>query len=126
MENMSAGKRKTRGNYYSSEYRGKIDLSSKIGQPSHSLGDKVSENIRRCLNENVCMYVCTLLSFSRSSFFFFIFDSISQPIMNHTFSRRNFIKIENSHGGKLKSKLRKIPNDHRPNEYERNLNLREE
>lgn len=71
MENMSAGKRKTRGNYYSSEYRGKIDLSSKIGQPSHSLGDKVSENIRRCLNENVCMYVCTLLSFSRSSFFFF-------------------------------------------------------
>lgn len=46
MENMSAGKRKTRENYYSSEYRGKIDLPSKIGQPSHSLGDKVSENIR--------------------------------------------------------------------------------
>lgn len=106
MENMSAGKRKTRGNYYSSEYRGKIDLSSKIGQPSHSLGDKVSENIRRCLN--VCMYVRSCPSLVPPFFFFFIFDSISQPIMNHTFSRRNFIKIENSHGGKLKSNFEKF------------------
>lgn len=74
MENMSAGKRKTRGNYYSSEYRGKIDLSSKIGQPSHSLGDKVSENIRRCLNENVCMYALVLLSFLLFFFFHFRLD----------------------------------------------------
>lgn len=63
MENMSAGKRKTRGNYYSSEYRGKIDLSSKIGQ--HSGGDKVCENIRsaraRYLNENSSSYVYALV-----------------------------------------------------------------
>lgn len=124
MENMSAGKRKTRGNYYSSEYRGKIDLSSKIGQPSHSLGDKVSENIRRCLN--VCMYVRSCPSLVPPFFFFFIFDSISQPIMNHTFSRRNFIKIENSHGGKLKSNFEKFRTIIDRTSMKEILNLREE
>ena len=42
MENMSAGNGKIRGNYYSSEYRGKIDLSSKIGRLPLSRRDKNS------------------------------------------------------------------------------------
>lgn len=49
MENMSPGNRKTRGDYYSSEYRGKIDLSSKIGRLPQSRRDKLSEIFRASL-----------------------------------------------------------------------------